>query len=88
MGIIAKFFDKMLRKQLVMYAGFSLDEVPMVKKYIDGDDNALKDLLVYRTTREKEISNALNEQYTTTYTTTDNSVTNANSTAPSTSIIN
>lgn len=101
MSFFTKFFDRRLRKELVQYAGFSLEEVLFVKRYIDGDDNALRELIVFREEREKRVIENINsqnfadndeckmtnEEINRNYSTTDNSVTRTTSSAPTVSII-
>ena len=82
MSIFAKFFDRKLRKELVEKAGFSLEDILYVKRYIDGDDNALRELIAFRDEREKITYDNFKDRYTTKYTTTDNTVNRTASSAP------
>lgn len=46
--------EEQLRFDLVRQTGFELNEIPLVLKFIKGDDSALEELQDFRAWREKQ----------------------------------
>lgn len=45
--------ERELRTKLVMQAGFSLSDIPLIMRFIDGDDEALTELEEFREWKEE-----------------------------------
>lgn len=45
--------ERELRTKLVMQAGFSLSDIPLIMRFINGDDEALTELLEFREWKEE-----------------------------------